>query len=233
VRRFLVGAAIAVTLIYWLGANSGERATINETQLPSAGNVVQERKSASADATQVFGTAPLQGQVSAPVRDPGTEEVIATAFVRGKRVALREGPGKDYPILDRYNVGRPVRLLAVDGEWSRVQDNLTRRAGWIASHLLSSDKPGSEPRRDSSASGESAREDPIEVPRISDSTIVQRIIAESVSGYSGSCPCPESRDRAGRRCGRRSAYSKPGGAAPICYPGDVSKAMIEAFRSRL
>lgn len=104
-RGFLVGTAIALTLIYWLGANSGERATTKETPLPSAGNVVQERKPATADETQVLGTASLQGHFSAPVRDPGTEEAIATAFVRGKRVALREGPGKNFPILDRYNVG--------------------------------------------------------------------------------------------------------------------------------
>ncbi|MGN7880686.1 SH3 domain-containing protein [Sinorhizobium sp. Sb3] len=159
--------------------------------------------------------------------------MFATVFVRGKRVALREGPGKEFRVLDRYDAGRPIRLLSVDGEWSHVQDDLTRREGWIASHLLSSGKPWSELRGDTPASVEASRENPIEAPRISDTMVVQRIIAESISGYSGSCPCPESRDRAGRRCGRRSAYSKPGGAAPICYPGDVSKAMIDAFRSRL
>ncbi|MGN7805789.1 SH3 domain-containing protein [Ensifer sp. 22521] len=231
-RRILVGGAVAAALI-WLGAKSDRPAAVNETRLPSAGIVVQEQKPVAADAIQVSAATPRQHQSAAAVESAGTEEMIATVFVRGKRVALREGPGKEFRILDRYDAGRPIRLLSVDGEWSRVQDNLTRREGWIASHLLSSDKLQSEPRRDSSASGEPAREDPIEVPRISDTVIVQRIIAESISGYSGSCPCPESRDRGGRRCGRRSAYSKPGGAAPICYPGDVSKAMIDAFRSRL
>ncbi|WP_312366065.1 SH3 domain-containing protein [Ensifer sp.] len=214
-RRFLVGGGVAATLIYWLGTNSGERAAVNETRLPPARIVV--------------GSAPQKDKSSATVQSADTE-VIATVFVRGKRVALREGPGKKFPILDRYDTGRPVRLLSVDGEWSYVQDDLTRREGWIASHLLSSD---TEPKRDKSASGESSRVEPGKVPRISDSVIVQRIIAESISGYSGSCACPESRDRAGRRCGRRSAYSKPGGAAPICYPSDVSRAMIDAFRSRL
>ncbi|MEX0272148.1 hypothetical protein AB3R30_23775 [Leptolyngbyaceae cyanobacterium UHCC 1019] len=37
---------------------------------------------------------------------------------------------------------------------------------------------------------------------------------------SGSCDCPYDTDSRGRSCGRRSAYSKPGGAAPICYVGD-------------
>ncbi|HZG46733.1 MAG TPA: hypothetical protein VEZ41_10800 [Allosphingosinicella sp.] len=52
---------------------------------------------------------------------------------------------------------------------------------------------------------------------------VQRAIRQSIAAYSGSCPCPYSVDRAGRRCGGRSAYSKPGGAAPLCYPADVRR----------
>lgn len=34
---------------------------------------------------------------------------------------------------------------------------------------------------------------------------------------SGSCDCPYDTDSAGRRCGGRSAYSRPGGASPVCY----------------
>ncbi len=52
---------------------------------------------------------------------------------------------------------------------------------------------------------------------------VQRAIRQSIAAYSGSCPCPYSTDRAGRRCGARSAYSRPGGAAPLCYASDVRR----------
>lgn len=34
---------------------------------------------------------------------------------------------------------------------------------------------------------------------------------------SGSCDCPYDTDSAGNSCGSRSAYSRPGGASPICY----------------
>lgn len=34
---------------------------------------------------------------------------------------------------------------------------------------------------------------------------------------SGSCQCPYDTDKRGRSCGARSAYSRPGGAAPACY----------------
>lgn len=61
-----------------------------------------------------------------------------------------------------------------------------------------------------------------------DSQAKQRIIRESIASYPGSCPCPYSVDRGGRRCGGRSAYSRPGGYAPICYPGDVTPSMVRA-----
>jgi hypothetical protein len=58
------------------------------------------------------------------------------------------------------------------------------------------------------------------------------MIVESIRNYSGNCACPYNVDRAGRSCGQRSAYSKPGGAAPLCYPGDITDAMLERWRSR-
>lgn len=69
-------------------------------------------------------------------------------------------------------------------------------------------------------------------PSISVATITQRLIAESIAAYPGRCPCPYILDRAGRRCGARSAYARPGGYSPICYPGDVTPAMVEAYRKR-
>lgn len=47
------------------------------------------------------------------------------------------------------------------------------------------------------------------------------------------CACPDDTMRNGRVCGGRSAYSRPGGAAPFCYPSDVTAAMIESYRQRV
>ena len=44
--------------------------------------------------------------------------------------------------------------------------------------------------------------------------------------------CPDDLTRNGRRCGANSAYSRPGGASPKCYPSDVTTAEIEEYRSR-
>ena len=61
-----------------------------------------------------------------------------------------------------------------------------------------------------------------------DAEIKQILIKESIAQYPGSCPCPYSVDRAGRRCGKRSAYSRPGGASPLCFASDISDDMVKA-----
>lgn len=60
------------------------------------------------------------------------------------------------------------------------------------------------------------------------------VAASRQAYYSGGrpCACPDDRMRNGRSCGSRSAYSRPGGAAPLCYPHDVTAAMIEQYRGR-
>lgn len=68
-------------------------------------------------------------------------------------------------------------------------------------------------------------------PELADDAIVEQIIAESRARYPGPCACPYDTDRAGRRCGGRSAYSRPGGASPYCYPRDVPSELIERRRS--
>ena len=65
-----------------------------------------------------------------------------------------------------------------------------------------------------------------------DAEIKQAIIRESIAAYPGTCACPYNTDRAGHRCGRRSAYSRPGGYSPVCYDNDVTKPMIEDWKKR-
>lgn len=67
---------------------------------------------------------------------------------------------------------------------------------------------------------------------MTDEQVRERIVRESVGSYAGSCACPENTDAAGRRCGARSAYSKPGGARPLCYTHEVSDEQVRGFRRR-
>jgi hypothetical protein len=61
--------------------------------------------------------------------------------------------------------------------------------------------------------------------------IVQASRAEYHAG-GRPCACPDDTARNGSACGGRSAYSRPGGASPLCYPSDVTAMMIESHRQR-
>ena len=66
--------------------------------------------------------------------------------------------------------------------------------------------------------------------RLSDSQIKQRMISESIASYPGNCPCPYNSARNGSSCGGRSAWSRGGGYAPLCYPADISRAQVDTYR---
>ncbi len=53
----------------------------------------------------------------------------------------------------------------------------------------------------------------------SEPEIAYRIMKDIVN-YSGPCPCPYNETKDGRFCGGTSAYSKPNGESPRCYPAD-------------
>ncbi len=72
---------------------------------------------------------------------------------------------------------------------------------------------------------------PAEAQKLSDAAIRQKIIKASIAAYPGNCPCPYNSDRAGRNCGRRSAYNRAGGYAPLCYASDISAAEVRAYRA--
>ena len=69
----------------------------------------------------------------------------------------------------------------------------------------------------------------------SDAQVRDNIIKESIAAYKATghpCACPFDLMRNGRQCGNVSAYSRPGGASPLCYPKDVSDAQVRDWRSR-
>ena len=50
----------------------------------------------------------------------------------------------------------------------------------------------------------------------------EQMIRESIANYLGKCPCPYSIMSNGNKCGKSSAYSKPGGYEPLCYVSDIT-----------
>lgn len=49
----------------------------------------------------------------------------------------------------------------------------------------------------------------------------QAMISKSIASYKGNCPCPWNTMKNGRSCGKTSAWSKPGGAQPLCYEWEI------------
>jgi hypothetical protein len=66
--------------------------------------------------------------------------------------------------------------------------------------------------------------------RSSDAQIRKHMIAESIAAYAGNCPCPYNTASNGSSCGKRSAWSRPGGESPLCYPSDISAEMVQEYR---
>lgn len=63
-----------------------------------------------------------------------------------------------------------------------------------------------------------------------DEQIKQQIIDESIASYPGSCACPFNSAKNGSRCGRRSAWNKAGGSAPVCFKDEVTKKRVDKWR---
>jgi hypothetical protein len=68
--------------------------------------------------------------------------------------------------------------------------------------------------------------------QLSDRQIKSRMVQESISTYQGNCPCPFNFAKNGSKCGRRSAYSRPGGETPLCYAKDITPEMLREFKSK-
>jgi hypothetical protein len=65
---------------------------------------------------------------------------------------------------------------------------------------------------------------------LSDSQISQMVIRDSVSSFPGSCACPYTKAANGSECGKGSAWNTAGEYAPLCYPTDVDKDALKAYR---
>ena len=69
---------------------------------------------------------------------------------------------------------------------------------------------------------------------LTDAAIIVLIIAASVAAYKAMgkpCACPSDTMRNGRTCGNNSAWARPGGVKPLCFPTDVTASMIAAYRA--
>lgn len=152
-------------------------------------------------------------------------------YVRGKEVPMRASPDAKARTLDRLPTGMEVGELSRREGWVEIRHPISAIEGWVSARRLGEAAPKAEDTRTDEQPKAKKRERS-DIELLSDAAIVARLIALDAASYSGNCRCPENTDRAGRRCGARSAHSRAGGWAPLCYPSDVSREAIVAFRAK-
>jgi hypothetical protein len=149
---------------------------------------------------------------------------VRTLYVTASKLNVRSAPNANGSVLLTVPRATKVVTLSTRNGWYEVALN-DGSSGWVSGEFLA-ERPPSEtvtPRPSAPA---------VAAPAFDRTRVVQAIIEESIWSTGGSCPCPYNVDRGGRRCGGRSAYSRPGGASPICFPEQVTDRMIQQYLSR-
>lgn len=149
-----------------------------------------------------------------------------TMYVDATRLNVRNGPSRSHKVIWTLKDNEQVLVIGRENGWAHLQGD--RYQGWVFATYLTPkpDAPETTNQREPAAVTNNAQ------PGLSDTQIAKILIERSLAYYSGNCPCPYNRARNGSRCGGRSAYSRPGGASPLCYVRDVTKSMIADYRAR-
>ena len=155
---------------------------------------------------------------------PTAPQAVVVRYVTATSLNLRQTPDTGGAKVAALPSGTALQVFETQGSWLRVRAG-GGVEGWVHGDYTSANQPRSVPATPVPQQTPA----PEATPGRPRSEVVQLIIARSINSYSGSCPCPYNVDRGGRRCGGRSAHSKPGGASPICFESDVTEAMIRAF----
>lgn len=143
-----------------------------------------------------------------------------TAYISGHKVPLRAQPKAGGQIVDRLGPKQAVTVLERRADWVEIRHNLTQREGWVQAKRLRDTQPE-----------ENVAKPPSVSTALSVAAIAKLLIAASIADYPGPCACPYQSARNGSSCGRRAAYSRPGGYAPLCYAKDITPAMVAEYRA--
>lgn len=191
--------------------------------VPTAYAALPASTGSSSGTLTYYGGFSLDAAKSAP-QAPAEPEATApeTLYVSERKVALRAKPEPKGHILGRYGAGDAFEVVERSDGWVHVRYALTQREGWIQAKQL----------RDAPPEAETEKSAPVRAsPALSAAEVTKRLIADSIASYPGPCACPYQSARNGSSCGRRAAYVRPGGYAPLCYAKDVTVEMIAEYRA--
>lgn len=157
-----------------------------------------------------------------PALQPAVTYKTKTMYVDASRLNVRNQAGKQGKVIWTLKRDQKVQVTNRNGDWLFVESS--RFKGWVFGTYLTNN---SAPKK-------------ISIPKktqkktagLSTARIKKILIKRSHAYYSGNCPCPYNRTSRGHKCGKRSAYSRPGGASPLCYNSDVTARMVADYRAR-
>lgn len=147
---------------------------------------------------------------------------LDTGFVDANALNVRTGPGTTYQVVRSISKGTRVTVVAYSRNRNWCSVSAGNIGGWVTCRYLkivTGFAPSQEPKGPAQTFNCT-----IPIPTLKD-----QMIRESIAKYQGSCPCNYSTDKAGNRCGGRSAWSRPGGASPLCRPSDISDDAVREF----
>ncbi len=188
-------------------------------------------------AWQAVSQAPETSRTAAPI-DPQKEAVLTapvnakSKVVTGSRLNVRAAPALNATILTTLPRGSKVAVVKTQNGWSQIHLAKSQtQSAWVASRFLADTLP---PRAKPVAQPRPATpKRTIARPTNTETAQARKIlIRRSIAAYPGSCPCPYNLDRAGRRCGKRSAWSRPGGHSPLCYESDITAPILATYFAR-
>jgi hypothetical protein len=130
----------------------------------------------------------------------------------------------------------PVRVVSPSANGS-TSDSSARQLGNVGAPAPEPDLAApsaaevvlADTERAEAPAAKSAEHDERPLSRKEIDSIKRTMIQASIDAYDGPCPCPYNTAKNGSRCGRRSAYNRPGGESPLCFPDDITDEMVREF----
>jgi Bacterial SH3 domain len=177
-------------------------------------------------AVQKKAIAPKPEKLKAP-------RAVRILYVGASKLNLRDTPSKNGKKLGELIHGAPLRVTEENLDWVRVEQEEGYSLGWVNRAYLRDTKPpkpkpknvlvkDAEAYLDTLPKQEVKKEKSFIAPLPKQTAI---LLPQTSRGqtftYTGRCACPDDVDSAGRRCGRRSAYSRAGGASPTCNGSNI------------
>ncbi len=150
----------------------------------------------------------LEGENDSLQEQITSSETVQRKVFAQKKVRMRAGPGTHFPVVATIEINSSLDVFAISGDWLRVSDKA--RSGWVRQDLVGESQTVLE-------DVPALRSPAIQKPLVKRALAVDRSGQPTRDAYVGSCDCPYDLMRNGRKCGNRSAYSRPGGRNPQCY----------------